>query len=382
MHHFTRYRTMLLIKLTKFSVGLVFAVLIASGCTPAPPVSQQKSGSDRMLASVPEKEVNRCTVEGLATEVTKLHATVPTTLYHYGPRYFLFKNIALENIDSDVWTKSIMGERTASALPAYRRGLYGSENPSDADPYGEAKLDDPGDPYSLKSDRWLMQIDLKPECVEPKHVYSIAKLNLDPRFQEWLGAHVEYSAVANSGCFSGRDGINTSQFTLYKALGKPLSDCEKMVTAFFADVDPWIVYDPSPGLPRSWQVRRRECIRKLSGTPQDWAFRLKENLDLWKNDCSARTHEVRLILWLRSVIRLPDDQLEKFRSTDWKQWFKNLGPNVPLVVVSSADDDGQVVDLSNFSMEITEAFRQPKPEQTRSKLLEILSRMNYHENKN
>jgi hypothetical protein len=206
-------------------------------------------------------------------------------LYHFGSRDLLEKDARAGNVPKDDWDKYIMGDQTDYDLPPFRRGLYGTVHPSQAEIFGD----------------WFMAVGLDASCRTPEAVAVPSYLLEDGRFQSWFAAqpHPELAGLEaiKAACFrpsaqgfQPRLILNVQNVDIDTKIVE--GPCERMLQKFYADQGIKIVLDeqwPDQDVIEnnivghiSWYIRDRNCIRSIKSESQDMPHVLAQLDDPWK----------------------------------------------------------------------------------------------------
>lgn len=207
---------------------------------------------------------------------------LPQYLLHAGERKILMEDIKQGGISQQVWDKYIMsGDGSFDGLPAFRRGLYGvvPDDLSTVSLYGDQQ-------WQKGVENWLMVIHLKPECRQKKYrvenyFYVYDDVSIDDPFSQWMrgqGRKTEIPEEALKLCLQ-KGYIPYWEIGTYYGLNnadaevkKQSQICGGVVQSFLQERNIKIVIDPVNGDYAdysSWAIRDRNCIEKISGTPED-----------------------------------------------------------------------------------------------------------------
>jgi hypothetical protein len=261
-------------------------------------ISSREANMDRFPQSV--RQSSSIPLECSAPEVAKMirdsGKTPKNTIFHYGMRKFLMKDVAANNIPVADWNEYIMGLETTWGLKAFRRGLYGSEFPEDADKFGNSKAN------------WMIEIELKPECLISSRVVSLLNLPQSEVFQKWYEQKACPTSFQNwkQACFDN-DGKPRSRVFIDYTRPNEIADfsenfCEGTVTRYYDEQKFAFIHDYAGQLSRAWAIRDRECIAGIKGSDAYWVQAFATRPELWVNTCSAdRNHRNNIRVWFSAI---------------------------------------------------------------------------------
>lgn len=221
-----------------------------------------------------------------------------SSLFHYGKRDLLLKDVSARTIPEADWNEFIMGENTRFKLKRFRRGFYATESPEDADRFGDSTYN------------WMVEVVLKPECLTPSRVTSLAFLTEHEAFRNWFQEqHPNRSFEGwKKLCFDESGFPEYGQFNYYKNPKEEAdaheTECEKVVGDYFISTNPAFVQDQAGDLIRSWAIRDRSCIQTILGSDEYWIRELPRRPEFWKNSCDPeRNHRNLIRIWFSALAR-------------------------------------------------------------------------------
>lgn len=269
-------------------------------------------GTQNPLSRTPASpaEYSGCDPKEASLAIRNQAWTPGTSLFHYGKRDLLMKDVAAHTIPEADWNEFIMGETTRFKLKRFRRGFYGTEFPEDADRFGD-------DTYN-----WMVEVVLKPECRIPSKVASLVYLPDHPAFRSWYSSsHQSISFESwKKECFDSAGYPHFHQFHYYKNPNESAdfeeTTCEKTVGDYFEFSKLALVQDHVGDLVRSWAIRDRNCIQDIRGSDQYWAQEFTRRPDFWKNSCNReRNHRNLIRVWFVALSNAGTrlENLKRFR---------------------------------------------------------------------
>ncbi len=238
---------------------------------------------------------NECNEIALGFGVQNEMRLPPATLYHYGKPEVLAKDVRANQVPVRDWNVYIMGPKSRFILNPYRKGLYGTDMPEDANKFSDAE-------YSA-----LMAIKIKEECLVPSRVSSVIALATQTRFKDWFDEKDRGISVQewSKQCYQTDGRPVENQFRFYQTRDAVAENhvetlCEKFVNQFWKDTRMAIVHDPA--VSRSWAIRDRNCIEGIEGSAEYWVKAFSEDPRLWENSCDRHvTHHARARVWFRAL---------------------------------------------------------------------------------
>ena len=181
----------------------------------------------------------------------------PKVIYQVGQKSFLQQDSAAGTVPQDAWDQYIMGSDTRYGLVPWRRGLYGGANFDGLELYGNLYFGKPKTP-------WVMKITIKDEC---RTAEASTHIRTDPRYANWVIAHVNEILKSNSECLN-RNATTCSDLLIgFNAIayGKAEESCDALQSRYLSDVNARAVKD---GMwPDSWYLRDRSCIENIEASP-------------------------------------------------------------------------------------------------------------------
>ncbi|MBS1983342.1 MAG: hypothetical protein JST16_04150, partial [Bdellovibrionales bacterium] len=181
-------------------------------------------------------------------------------IYHYGERKVLMDDAALDTIPKPAWDKYVMGDSASWSQQPFRRGLYGCANGGQTEFYADSA-----------ARPWVMGIHIKPECLRSETVVHIPELYQRADFKNWFASLGNKSGFASwndllKKCFVYGDGRDFVGFNFDNDSGL-YTVCGKITDRFLNDKQVSVVYDDR--IEGCWYIRRRECIEKIDGSPDE-----------------------------------------------------------------------------------------------------------------
>jgi len=249
---------------------------------------------DRVPQSTPD--YLECDSRVTAASILTSSKTPKSVIYHYGKKELLLEDVKEGNVPLDDWNDYIMGETTRFKLKRFRRGLYGTEYPEDADRFGDSTYN------------WLVKIKLNPECLKPSKVISLVYLSKNVAFQKWYESKFYTHSYDRwkAMCFDSEAYPRYQHFISYKNPDEKAdfkeSECEKVVGDYYEDQNFAFVHDYAGDLVRSWAIRDRECILDIQGSDLFWTKEFSSKDELWVNTCrSQRNHRNNIRVWFAAI---------------------------------------------------------------------------------
>jgi hypothetical protein len=203
-----------------------------------------------------------CFIQDISKKVLEQKEVVPHHIYHFGKKPILDNDIAAGTIKQADWDKFIMGDQTRYQLGSVRRGLYGTGGVDSNE-------------FFADSYNWLIDIKIKDECRKPSRVVDLSHLEEDPRFINWFK---KKARDINLSSFGSKCIITDDNYQGYNS-----NDCEELVTDFLKETKVAIVQDHI--IEKSFYIRDRSCIEKITGSPDDWVDVLASRPNLWLDRC-------------------------------------------------------------------------------------------------
>ena len=262
---------------------------------------------DRVPQSTPE--FSDCDTRVAAASILSSTKTPKNVIYHYGKKELLLEDVKVGNVPLSDWNNYIMGETTRFKLKRFRRGLYGTEYPEDADRFGDSKYN------------WLIKIKLNPACLNPARVTSLVYLSKNEVFQKWYESRIYPQSFERwkAACFDVDAYPRYQYFIDYKNPNEQAdfneSICEKVVGDYYEDQNFAFVHDYAGDLIRSWAIRDRDCILDIQGSDLFWTKEFASKEELWENTCrSERNHRNNIRVWFSAIesAGLETQTFEKF----------------------------------------------------------------------
>lgn len=219
------------------------------------------------------KSVN-CQIKEIAQKINEQKNVVPKYLYHFGKKELLEQNIKAQTIPQEAWDDKIMGTKTRFHLQPNRRGLYGTAG-IDTNNFG-------GDSYN-----WLMQIEIKEECQQPKNVVTFYDVARSKRFETWFES---LDPEQKNGFKEAREVDNTC-FS-YGAEHVPYtgdfadSRCTQIMNNYIEKSNIKIVQDHV--IKKAFYIRDRSCIKAIKGKPEELLEIALKNDLLWITPCDDK----------------------------------------------------------------------------------------------
>ena len=250
---------------------------------------------DRFPAS--NSPYSGCDSKEIAAGVLHSDRVPRATIFHYGKKEVLLKDVTAGNIPEQDWDDYIMGEKTRFKLKPFRRGFYGTEYAEDADRFGDSTYN------------WLVEIELKPECLVPSRVVSLVYLPQSEVFRKWYdekGFSTTFTQWKEF-CFDSQNYPRSKYFIDYKNPSETANfnetGCEGVVARYYGEQKYAFIHDYAGDLVRSWAIRDRSCIQKINGSDEYWAHEFATREEFWVNTCSReRDHRNNIRVWFSAIV--------------------------------------------------------------------------------
>lgn len=201
----------------------------------------------------------------------------PKILYHFGSLSVLQEDIDSNQIPENAWTNYIMGEKTQWQLKRFRRGLYGTENPEQAEKFA-----------TTKNDPWVIKLTLSDACIQPENLYTTDIQN-DPRFKFWYERKFKqpvtwaYDQCLNNSAQSFTfEELKVDWYSKNKTDSSYENACEILLNDYFTDMNAKLIQDPE--VSQSWYIRDRQCISAIHGDTET-VLNLYTQRKPWINAC-------------------------------------------------------------------------------------------------
>ncbi len=274
--------------------------------------------------STPESKVDRqpfssasdadCNPEETARKIVAGKYQPRNILFHYGKKEILKKDVLAGTVPQNDWDDYIMGEKTTYHLKRFRRGLYGTEYLESADTFGSSTYDG------------LMEIQIEESCLVPQRIATMFGLARTTMFKKWYESKLfdQNFDVWKKACFERDGSPKINQFEFYRNPESGInsnkeSNCEKVVAEFFIEKNFAIIQDNAGDLTRSWAIRDRDCIHKISGSSAFWSKSFSTRSELWKNQCKMnRNHRNNVRIWFKAIAE------EGYVSSDLERFSKMI----------------------------------------------------------
>jgi hypothetical protein len=128
-----------------------------------------------------------CRASEVGDAIRQGKLVVPKTLYHFGGKSSLLKNVENNGILESDWDNHIMSGKSRFDLKPFRRGFYGGADTNDISLYSFVKPDDyPFNKSARLEWSWLTKFTLRDECRTPDRVTTLVGLPKNPVFQNWF----------------------------------------------------------------------------------------------------------------------------------------------------------------------------------------------------
>ncbi|MFL5784862.1 MAG: hypothetical protein ACJ76H_09655 [Bacteriovoracaceae bacterium] len=225
-----------------------------------------------------------CSAEELSDQIKKQRSVVPGHLYHIGRTDHLYKNIAAGNVPQEDWDNFIMNGKGRYNLTSARRGLYGTVG-LDTNTVGRGRYN------------WIMRIALRPECRKPERVATLDKLHLDQRFIDW------FPKAKRKMTFE--EFKSNCEIPVHNPDGYVKSECDEIAVTFFHDLKIFVIQDHV--MEKSFYIRNRDCIERITGTPDEWVKWLADVPEMWSFHC--QTYHERLLpgFLIKTLIKMDNE---------------------------------------------------------------------------
>lgn len=308
--------------------ALLITTLIGFGLVAAKWFVADRPG---MRAPASSYSWEECNVFEMANQINQGDRVPAGSIYHFGKKEILMKDVEANQVPTDAWEKFIMGDETRFRLKPFRRGLYGTEYLEDADKFGS-------DIYN-----WIIEIQIKSECRLPKYVGTIDGLAAQSKFKKWYGRKQSAKTIEEwtKLCFLSSGQSNSAMFDFYESNSNEQNECESVVSQYWTENDVRVVQDTM--ITRSWYIRDRNCIENIRGSNFYLADRFLVEPKLWENQCDHyRTHHNAVRVWFGALSKLSPEELAQLSFSN----FKNMLIRIQMPV-SRGDDDLSVYDFSN-----------------------------------
>jgi len=257
-------------------------------------LSPPEYGQDRFPAS--NSAFSGCDAREVASGILHSTRAPRNTLFHYGKKDLLMKDVTSGNIPEQDWNDFIMGEKTRFKLKPFRRGFYGTEYAEDADSFGDATYN------------WLVEVELKPECLESSRVVSLVYLPQSTAFQTWYQGKGFTTSFDDwkALCFDRENYPRSQYFIDYKNKSQTAdfneTACESVVNHYYSEQKFALIHDYAGELVRSWAIRDRSCIQKIKGSDEYWTHAFANREELWVNTCNRqRSHRNNIRVWFSAI---------------------------------------------------------------------------------
>lgn len=279
-------------------IELCFVALVGLSCaSPTTTMHQREIANVSPRAS----EEASCQIEDLAMQIRLQQQVVPSRIYRWGEKKNQISNAVANTVPQKIWDHFVLGKGGRYSLKPFRRGLYGSSSPEDADLFSD---------YWDLERAWLVEVEIAPECREPHAVATLVALFKDERFLHWFqsASYLPFPTLDSfvATCFVVEGAKNEiPNGTMVGGAGEADSSCEVVYERFFNETAVKIVQDHQ--VRRSWYLRDRSCIRGIRGTPPQIIEILAEREAIWHNHCTqARSGESLMRLLLAALIEMND----------------------------------------------------------------------------
>lgn len=206
---------------------------------------------DPLRLPASELTAEPCTVAA-AKEVIAGRAKVPRYIYHFGKVSAMDPFVKAHGISEADFRAVFLSPDDRWILPAFRRGLYGSEAALRPDRF--ANKDEPS----------LIRVEITEECRKPATAGTTLGILDDPRFRKWVATKPEYAELK---CYDpAHDRVFGRLYTKYETTepSEQTTKCEAMFDRFLVEAGMRVVLDE--GYPGSWYVRDAKCVKRIEGS--------------------------------------------------------------------------------------------------------------------